>query len=140
MGCGPLLRVRSDCTTVTANLNRSIPAFRTPSAATRRLPRFAEKGGPAGGRFGVACLSYCLTPNHVHLILTPDDPAGLALARLGRRLHAGFVSARRLRGAAQPTERERDRFAQRPAGVERGPPLFAERLGLLAARDGNIRI
>src|SRR5271165_3920165 len=47
MGCGPLLRPKSDCTTVTANLHRSIAAFRTPSAATRHLPRFAEKGGPA---------------------------------------------------------------------------------------------
>ncbi len=47
MGCGPLLRAKSDCTTVTANLHRSIAAFRTPSAATRHLPRFAEKGEPA---------------------------------------------------------------------------------------------
>ena len=31
-------------------------------------------------RFGVACWAYCLMPNHVHLILTPDDGAGLALA------------------------------------------------------------
>jgi putative transposase len=28
----------------------------------------------------VACWSYCLMPNHVHLILTPSDEAGLALA------------------------------------------------------------
>ena len=32
------------CTGVAANLHRSILAFHTPSAATRRLPRFAEKG------------------------------------------------------------------------------------------------
>jgi|SRR5271168_4341566 len=32
-------------------------------------------------RFGVACWAYCLIPDHVHLILTPDDSAGLALAR-----------------------------------------------------------
>jgi len=38
------LRPKSDCTTVTPNLHRSTPAFRTPSAATRHLPRFAEKG------------------------------------------------------------------------------------------------
>jgi REP element-mobilizing transposase RayT len=38
-------------------------------------------------RFGL-----CLTPNHVHLILTPDDSAGLALAQ--GRLYAGFVNAR----------------------------------------------
>ncbi len=36
-----------DCTGVTANLLRPIPAFHTPSAATRRLPHFAEKGGDA---------------------------------------------------------------------------------------------
>ena len=43
-------------------------------------------GGATGGRS---------RPNHVHLILTPDDPAGLALALArGRRLTAGFVNAR----------------------------------------------
>ena len=46
-------------------------------------------------RFGVACWAYCLMPNHVHLILTPDDSAGLALALArAHRLHAGFVNAR----------------------------------------------
>ena len=46
-------------------------------------------------RFGVACWAYCLMPNHVHLILTPGDGAGLALA-LARthRLYAGFANAR----------------------------------------------
>ncbi len=46
-------------------------------------------------RFGVACWAYCLMPNHAHLILTPDDGAGpaLALAR-AHRLYAGFVNAR----------------------------------------------
>ena len=44
MGCGPLLRRKSDCTTVTANLHRSIPAFHTPSGPPGHLPRFAEKG------------------------------------------------------------------------------------------------
>ena len=48
MGCGPLPRRKSDCTTVTANLHRSIPAFRTPSGPPGHLPRFAEKGEPAG--------------------------------------------------------------------------------------------
>ena len=42
MGCGPLLRRKSDCTSVAANLYRPSPAFRTPSAATWHLPRFAE--------------------------------------------------------------------------------------------------
>ena len=46
-------------------------------------------------RFGVACWAYCLMPNHVHLILTPDDSAGLALALArAHRLYAGFVNAR----------------------------------------------
>ncbi len=46
-------------------------------------------------RFGVACWANCLMPNHVHLILAPDDGDGLALA-LSRthRLYAGFVNAR----------------------------------------------
>ncbi len=82
MGCGPLLRARSDCTTVTANLHRSIPAFRTPSAATRRLPRFAEKGGPACRRFVVACWAYCLMPNP-----RPSDPR----ARRRRWARAGAL-------------------------------------------------
>jgi len=34
-------------------------------------------------------------PNHVHLILTPADPAGLGLAMSRtHRLYAGFVNAR----------------------------------------------
>ena len=39
--------------------------------------------------------AYCQMPNHVHLILTPQDGEGLALA-LARthRLYAGFVNAR----------------------------------------------
>jgi putative transposase len=46
-------------------------------------------------RFGVACWAYCLTPNHVHLILTPSDERGLALAlSRAHRIHAGFVNAR----------------------------------------------
>jgi len=39
--------LKSDCTTVTANLHRYVAAFHTPSAATRHLPRFAEKEGSA---------------------------------------------------------------------------------------------
>ena len=34
-------------------------------------------------------------PNHVHLILTPEDGEGLALAlSRAHRLYAGFVNAR----------------------------------------------
>ena len=46
-------------------------------------------------RFGVACWAYCLMPNHVHLILAPEDGTGLALALArAHRLYAGFVNAR----------------------------------------------
>jgi putative transposase len=46
-------------------------------------------------KFDVAVWAYCLMPNHVHLILTPSDASGLALAlsRTHRR-YAGFVNAR----------------------------------------------
>jgi putative transposase len=46
-------------------------------------------------RFGVEVWAYCQMPNHVHLILTPQDGEGLALA-LARthRLYAGYVNAR----------------------------------------------
>jgi len=59
MGCGSPPRPKSDCTSVTANLQRAIPAFHTPSGAIarrktgvfdalwRHLPRFAEKGNRA---------------------------------------------------------------------------------------------
>ena len=50
-------------------------------------------------KFGVAVWAYCLMPNHVHLILTPADAAGLALAlSRAHRLYAGFVT----RGRARP--------------------------------------
>jgi len=46
-------------------------------------------------RYGVECWSYCLMPNHVHLILTPSDEVGLARA-LGEahRRYTAFVGAR----------------------------------------------
>ncbi len=49
----------------------------------------------ACGREGVAVWSYCLMPNHVHLILTPATPEGLgrALGKAHRR-YTGFVNAR----------------------------------------------
>jgi putative transposase len=70
----------------------------------RREPIFFEPGDPAVyldllgeqlRRRGVACWSYCLMPNHVHLILVPSDERGLALA-LGEahRRYTGFVGAR----------------------------------------------
>jgi putative transposase len=46
-------------------------------------------------KFGVAVWAYCFMPNHVHLILTPSDGAGLALAlsRADGR-YAGYFNAR----------------------------------------------
>jgi putative transposase len=46
-------------------------------------------------RRGVACWAYGLMPNHVHLILTPEDETGLALA-VGEthRRYTTFVGAR----------------------------------------------
>jgi putative transposase len=35
-------------------------------------------------KFGVSVWAYCLMPNHVHLVLAPSDPAGLALASSAR--------------------------------------------------------
>ena len=46
-------------------------------------------------RRSVACWSYCLMPNHVHLVLTPSDEAGLALAvGEAHRRYASFIGAR----------------------------------------------
>jgi putative transposase len=50
-------------------------------------------------RFGVACWAYCLMPNHVHLILTPDDGAALAGAV------PGAPALRRLRQRAGAPDR-----------------------------------
>jgi putative transposase len=51
--------------------------------------------GESCRRFGVEVWSYCQMPNHVHLILTPEDGEGLALAlSRAHRLYAGFVNAR----------------------------------------------
>jgi putative transposase len=44
---------------------------------------------------GVAVWAYCLMPNHVHLILVPDDAAGLARALAdAHRRYVSFVNAR----------------------------------------------
>ena len=46
-------------------------------------------------KFGVSVWAYCLMPNHVHLVLTPSDSAGLALAlSRAHRLYAGYFNAR----------------------------------------------
>ena len=51
--------------------------------------------GEACRREGVTPWAYCLTPNHVHLILAPRTPEGLgrALGKAHRR-YAAFVNAR----------------------------------------------
>ncbi len=51
--------------------------------------------GEACRREGVSVWSYCLMPNHVHLILSPRTPEGLgrALGKAHRR-YSGFVNAR----------------------------------------------
>ena len=54
----------------------------------------------ACAREGVAVWSYCLMPNHVHLILTPKTPEG---ARPGAR--QGPSALFRLRKRAQPGDR-----------------------------------
>ena len=51
MGCGPLLRPKSDCTTVTANLRSKRPAFHTPSVAFGdTFPASRRRGRPAAAR------------------------------------------------------------------------------------------
>src|SRR5207253_5827347 len=59
----------------------------------------AERAAKAG----VAVWSYCLMPNHVHLVLVPATEDGLALA-LGEthRRYTGFVNARMRHRASVP--------------------------------------
>ena len=46
-------------------------------------------------RFRVACWSYCLMPNHVHLILVPEDETGLARAvGEAHRRYTTFIGVR----------------------------------------------
>jgi putative transposase len=76
---------------VTARGNRREPVFfaRGDQAFYRKL--LAEQCA----RREVEVWAYCLMPNHVHLILTPADPAGLALA-IGEthRRYTSFINAR----------------------------------------------
>ena len=41
----------------------------------------------ATARFGVACLAFCLLPNHVHLLLRP---AHLTISRMMQQLNSGY--------------------------------------------------
>ena len=46
-------------------------------------------------RFRVACWAYCLMPNHVHLVLVPEDETGLARAvGEAHRRYTTFVGVR----------------------------------------------
>jgi putative transposase len=70
----------------------------------RRQPIFFEAGdqqvylallAEQTRRRGVEVWSYCLMPNHVHLILTPCDSAGLGLAvGEAHRRYTSFINAR----------------------------------------------
>ena len=70
----------------------------------RREPIFFEDGdqevyrdllAEQARRRGVEVWAYCLMPNHVHLILTPRDEAGLGLAvGEAHRRYTNFVNAR----------------------------------------------
>ena len=70
----------------------------------RREPIFFEDGDQAvyrdllaeqAERRGVEVWAYCLMPNHVHLVLTPTDEAGLGLAvGEAHRRYTNFINAR----------------------------------------------
>ena len=67
-------------------------AYSSRTAITRSIAIWL---GESCRRFGVEVWAYCQMPNHIHLILTPRDSAGLALAlSRAHRLYAGFVNAR----------------------------------------------
>lgn len=76
---------------VTQRGNRRERTFFEDSDFALYLDLLAE----AADRAQVEVWSYCLMPNHVHIIATPADPDGLA--RTFRRLHreyTGFINAR----------------------------------------------
>lgn len=70
----------------------------------RREPIFFQNGdqeiyrdllSEQARRRGVAVWAYCLMPNHVHLILTPSDEAGIGLAvGEAHRRYTNFINAR----------------------------------------------
>ncbi|MGE3692935.1 MAG: transposase [Novosphingobium sp.] len=70
----------------------------------RREPTFFEDGdyalyldllADAAGRSGVEIWSYCLMPNHVHVIATPADEDGLRRTfRYVHRHYTGYINAR----------------------------------------------
>jgi putative transposase len=76
---------------VTQRGNRGEPLF----FGDADYPLYRDLLAEACRREGVAVWSYCLMPNHVHLILTPRTPEGLgrALGKAHRR-YSAFVNAR----------------------------------------------
>lgn len=76
---------------VTQRGNRREPIFFAPGDQVAYRKFLAEQLAHAG----VETWSYCLMPNHVHLILVPRDEAGLgrALGEAHRR-YASFINAR----------------------------------------------
>ncbi len=66
MGCGPLPQPKSDCTSVSANLHQSSPAFRTPSGPSGQPSPLRGEGEP--GR------SECINPTSVNLIASRPRP------------------------------------------------------------------
>jgi len=76
---------------VTQRGNRRQPVFFEPSDYALYRDLLAERCRKAS----VEVWAYCLMPNHVHLVLTPQAPDGLARA-IGEthRQYTGFVNAR----------------------------------------------
>lgn len=76
---------------VTQRGNRREPIFLQPGDEVVYLSLMSQQLR----RYGVACWSYCLMPNHVHFILTPTDETGLARAvGEAHRRYTGFIGAR----------------------------------------------
>jgi putative transposase len=76
---------------VTQRGNRREPIFLQPGDEAVYLGLMSQQLR----RYGVACWSYCLMPNHVHFILTPTDETGLARAvGEAHRRYTGFIGAR----------------------------------------------
>ena len=76
---------------VTQRGNRRQQVFFEPSGYALYRDLLAERCRKAS----VEAWAYCLMPNHVHLVLTPQTPAGLARA-IGEtyRQYTGFINAR----------------------------------------------
>lgn len=99
---------------VTQRGNRRQPIFLRPGDQ-RAYVKFL---GEQLARTGVECWSYCLMPNHVHLVLTPSDADGLARAvGEAHRRYTSFIN-----GREGWTRRSRRGLAMvECAGAPRGP-------------------